>query len=348
MNARRLVVATAVAVAMTIGATRPGVGAAPLREEAAPRPAISHAAIDSSLARARRWLDTLEVDCAALDRAGLNGKKRLAEILEAYLDCRLATGESLGQRAILERVTRLTAQTRDNAYHDLASYSDAEFKANSLSYLRVAWLMSRFGLDVEDYRRRVRAILPRMDAQMAARGAWQRSMFAHYLAVLGLRASRNAEPDPLRHGVIAHRLPLDRLDRGRAYDLTHEVFAVFEADSAGALARFGPGDREYLNATLPVLAATEMARGNTDLAAELLTCMALTGAAGDPRLRAGIGWLIAAQNPDGSWDRERGARAVRSSWIPLRDQLHTTMVANEALYEARQAGVEPATETPAR
>jgi hypothetical protein len=309
---------------------------------APPESAVRSATIDSALGRARSWLDTLQVDCVRLDRAGLNGKKRLAEMLEVYLDLSQATSDPAIRHAILDRVARLTEQTRDSSYHDLTTCPDAEFKANSLSYLRVAWLMRRFGLELGGYSEGIAAALPRIEGHLAARGPWQRRMFAFYFQVLGLPTARRQEADPLRAGVIARRLPLERFDRDRAYDLTHEVFAVFEADSAGALARFGPADREYLGATLSPLARRVMALGNIDLAAELLTCLALTGQAGDPDFALGIRWLLEVQDADGSWERQWNARARRPSWIPLRDQLHTTLVAVEALTEALRAGEEPA------
>ena len=124
-------------------------------------------------AKARAWLDQLDVDTVQLMKVGIKGKKKLAEILDAYLSFLHHAGDSAERQKILARVEGLVQQTRRPDYHDMLSCSDTEFVQNSMSYLRVLWLMEQLGLDAKHYREQVLLMKPRLDAHLEKRGPWQ-------------------------------------------------------------------------------------------------------------------------------------------------------------------------------
>ena len=198
-----------------------------------------HADHDRAQDQARVWFDTLELDVAELDAVGIAGKKKLAELLTAY-SVLLRQADAADRALIQARVRRLAAQTSSPAYHQLATASDAEFDANSMSYLRVLWLLSGFDLELADYRDQVLAIKPRLDARLAARGPWQRAMFRRYYSGLDLEAPAALADADMSGGVIARRQPLShylqlrRLADGgveggpaACYALTHEILVAF-------------------------------------------------------------------------------------------------------------------------
>ena len=292
---------------------------------------VDTAGIARALDRAASWLDTLSVDCATLRAHGVKGRKKLAEILDAELE--LSRDRPTERARIDARVRALTAQTLEPEYHDLAHVSEQELREDGMSYLRVAWLMDSLGLDTRDYRRAITTELPRLEAQLASRGVWQRAEFERYFMAFGFDPVAPIAPAALAGGVIARRLALDAYDLDRAYDLTHEVFLRCE-DPAGMPARWGSGDLAYLGRTLPELARRALARGSLDIEAELLTALVETGGGGDPVVDEGVRALITAQNPDGSWGSYQRDRVRYGTWVEQREYLHTTMVAIEALVAA--------------
>ncbi|MFI5371956.1 MAG: DUF6895 family protein [Candidatus Eisenbacteria bacterium] len=297
------------------------------------RPATPDTATDLALTRAAGWLDTLSVDCATLEIHGVKGKKKLAEILDAEWMLWRHWHDPAIRARILGRVRDLTAQTSDPAYHDMTTCSERELREESMSYLRVAWLMERFGLDTRDYRREIAAARPRLETHLVTRGVWQRAEFERYFAAFGLESSGPIANGAPAGGVIARRVPPAGFDLDLAYDLTHEVFLRCE-DPAGGRPVWGSGDLDYLHRTLPELARRALANGDPDLGAELLTAISETGSRADPVFVDGLRELIAAQNPDGTWGRYDRGRALYGTWVEQREYLHTTMVAVEALVSA--------------
>jgi hypothetical protein len=205
-----------------------------------------------------------------------------------------------------------------------------------MSYLRVAWLMDRLGIDTRTYRDSIREVAGRLERAMPGRGWWQRAMIEGYQRYFGLVRGAPPMSGPLDSGLVAHRLQLGRYTVDRAYDLTHEVYAVFENPTGHAPRSFSPAERRYLDATLPVLTATSVARGDVDLTAELSTSMAYLGLRQDPRWRDAIRWLAARQNEDGSWGSYPEVEARRGTLAEEMGRLHTTLVVIEALEQAER------------
>ncbi len=284
--------------------------------------------------KARAWFDRLEVDSVDLLKHGVKGKKKLAEILDVYLSFHRNASDPAGKKEVLRRVEGLVEQTKRREYHDLARCPDKEFTENSMSYLRVAWLMKLFGLDIGSYLEEIRAVKPRLDEHLQKRGPWQRAMFAEYYDRFGLAKPGSLPAAPLTAGVISRRLPLDRFDDNACYDLTHEVFVAFDYGFSKTQKVLSTGDLAYAREVLPRLVDRYRTRGNPDLAAELVSCMTYLGWRSDEAYRRGIDFLLDRQNPDGTWGDYERFRPSYGRYLEQEVYLHTTMVVMEALTEA--------------
>ena len=157
-----------------------------------------------AIARARAWLDQLRVDPAELRAAGIKGKKKLVELLDAYV--RLHAIADLEERPeILARAWQVAAVTYTDGYHDMLAISDKHFKQDATSYLRTAYLMEGLGLDTTRFRREIWRIEGRLDGHMRRRGSHQRMAFHWYYGHFGLK-----EPFDLaagfEKGAVAARL----------------------------------------------------------------------------------------------------------------------------------------------
>jgi hypothetical protein len=167
----------------------------------------------AAIARARGFLDALEIDPSALRAHGIKGKKKLVEALDAYSRLyRVADPEA--RSGLLARVTALARVTTESRYHDMLTVDDRQFREDATSYLRAAYLLDRLGLDVSRYRAEIVAMKGRLDAHMRERGAHQRRAFHGYYQHFGL-----AEPFPLEaaleQGLIAAKPEPDGLARLR-------------------------------------------------------------------------------------------------------------------------------------
>lgn len=280
--------------------------------------------------RARQWLDGLQVDPLDLRRHGLKGKKKLAEILDGYrrlLEC----VPELERPTVRERVRQLAAVTEKAEYHDMATVGDEEFKQDATSYLRVAYVMDRLGFDTRTYRKEIERVLPRLNVHMVSRGVNQRMAFHLYYDWFQL-----AEPFPLAptraHGVIARRLPADTFAWHTVYDFTHEIFALYAFGDRLEVAPFDADERRYLRDTMEALAARCLRAGDTDLVAELVSCMAYLKDDTVPSLGPSVTYLLERQNADGSWGAYESERAALGDYVRQAYYLHTTMVVLDALY----------------
>ena len=197
--------------------------------------ASSSAPVDPRLARyetvkaaARGWLDGLEVDPADLDARGIAGHKKLTEVLDAYLVLWSHADGEADRALIVQRVRHFADKTAVPAYHDLDRYSDADFKTNSSSYVRAAWVLERTGFDATAYRVAIEFAQPRLDAGLVDRGAWQRVMFARYYDHFGLAKPPILATVDLSQGLIDERRPASGYTRVQdAYELAHVLYAAY-------------------------------------------------------------------------------------------------------------------------
>lgn len=332
-----LLIALPACTAPGAGATVPGAAAPPL-----PRcvPAARRAALDAflaqrqgaykaAIAKARGFLDDLDVDPIRLRAVRIKGKKKLAEVIDAYYRLHLVAPPE-ARPAIVARVTELSRPTREDRYHDLLILGDQELKEDATSYLRVALLLDRMGVDIKRYRVEIQNAKWRLDAQMKDRGPHQRRAFHAYYEHFGLSEPFALE-GALDKGLIAARADVGKISRMDVYTFTHEIYAAYDFGDRLDADPFTDPDRAYLRGALPRLLATWPARRDPDLAAELVACMRYVRFTDDALYPAALGDLLDIQNADGSWGTYEKARARLGDYVKQGFYLHTTMVVLEAL-----------------
>jgi hypothetical protein len=324
------------------GAAAAGPPPAATNQPAAAAPAIgayldaNWARYESALARARAWLDRLAVNPLELRAHGIKGKKKLAEQLDAYLRL-YEVAPAAGKPALLGRIQGIAAVTATPGYHDMLRIPDLQFKEDATSYLRVAFLLDRFGLDTRLYRGEIDKILPRLNDHMKYRGSDQRMAFHLYYAHFGL-----AEPFPLqaayRAGVIAARHPAGWFSQHlmETYNLTHEIFAPYEFGENLDADFFPEADKAYLRPLLAELAASGMRIDNPDITAELTSCLRYLRFTDLPVYREALEYLLKIQWPDGKWGHYEQHRPYYGDYVDQGFYLHTTLVALDALTTAFQ------------
>jgi hypothetical protein len=292
------------------------------------------AGFESAVARARRWLDKVDVDPVELEERGYGGAKLLAEILNAYavLDRFAAVADD--RAAIRARVAALARHVERPEYHAIADADDEAFARSSMSYLRVAILLERFGVDVTGYRRWIGELRPRLDAHMPARGGYQRGVFALYYDHFVMPRPAVLSAGASDRGVVSQRLPALSYDERTMYELTHWVFLAFEYGARTDQDLFDAGDLAYLRATVPELVYDAMRIPDPDIVAELRSCMTYLGMHDDPMARKALDFLLDRQNEDGTWGDYEMLRIAHGRFVDQAYSLHTTQVALIALVEA--------------
>lgn len=287
------------------------------------------AAYDAALRRARTWLDGVRVDPIELRRAGIKGRKKFVELLDAY-ERLWRIADARDRPALMETIRRNVAIAYQDRYHDMLSVDDAIFKEDATSYLRAALLMQRLGLDTTRYRREIARIKPRLDAQMAQRGPSQRMMFHVYYQAFGLE-----EPFPLagalEEGWIAKGRDPAQMAWTDVYDFTHEIFAAYDYGERLDADPFDARRKAYIAGALRRLIPEYIAKLNPDLVGELVACARQVRLVDLPVYTEGLDFLLRIQNDDGSWGSLEWARGKYGAHAAQGTILHTTLVAVDAL-----------------
>ena len=280
--------------------------------------------------RARAWLDGLEIDPLALRERGLYGKKRLAELLEVYF--RLYQIAPAGERqVVVTRMSEITEVTRNDRYHDMLRVDDVEFRSESTSYLRIAYLMERMGLDTSRYREEIATLQPRLDASLLRRGAHQRMAFAWYYDHFGLTEPFDLARG-LERGVIARRRGLAQLGQPtQVYALTHEIFVPFRYGEKLDSDFFDAEQRVYLRGVLEPLTRRYIEAGDPDLVGELVSCLRYLGFTDAEVYRDALEYLLDSQRPEGKWGEWEKYRNKLGDLADAALYLHTTTVAVRAI-----------------
>ncbi len=281
------------------------------------------------MARARGFLDGLEIDPSDLRAHGIKGKKKLVEALDAYSSL-YRVADPAARPELYARIAALARVTTESRYHDMLTVDDRRFREDATSYLRAAYLLDRLGVDVRGYRAEIAAVKTRLDAHLSERGPHQRRAFHGYYQHFGL-----AEPSPLEgaldHGLIAHEPDPDGLSRLDVYALTHEIYAAYDFGDRLDQEPFADAERLYLRRALPRLVGIWRDRRDPDLVAELCACLRYLRFTDDPAYAEALGDLLEQQNADGSWGSYEAARARLGDLVKQGFYLHTTMVAIEGL-----------------
>lgn len=288
------------------------------------------------------WLATVDADPIRLRREkGMKGKKHFVEALHGYLYLyHLADGEK-ERREYKNRVKALIRHTERPEYHNLATIPLGEFREDSTSYLNACHVMQLFGLDTKAYKAEVRKVLPRILEDMPKRGINQQIAFRYLLDKLGLGEKFRVD-DLIPRSVIRTHRDVARLSVGEQYDITHEIFPLGDFGQKKITA-FRESDRDYLRRLMPAMVDAYTAGGNIDLLAEALVCMRFLDFEDMPAYRKGLDYILANQNPNGSFGRyEREREQMRVSRprydVDIGGYLHTTEVCLWALAEAVRKG----------
>ena len=283
-----------------------------------------------AIERARLWLDELAVNPMELRAAGIKGKKKLVELLDAYLRLhKIASPEE--KRVLIERIKEVVAVTYTPEYHNMLEINDKHFKQDATSYMRAAYLMERLGLNTKLYRKEIQKVHQRLNDHMNMRGSHQRMVFHWYYKHFGLE-----EPFDLSAGfmagVITSRLnPYKFKTNTQVYDLTHEIFVPYEFGEKLDADFFTMEDLAYLRHALDRLTVRYIMKRDPDITAELVSCIRYLRMTDLPVYREGLEYLLSSQHAEGKWgDYER----YRKRYGDLVDQgyyLHTTTVVVDAL-----------------
>jgi hypothetical protein len=303
--------------------------------------AYRSAEYEQAVSKAIAWVDRLHIDPVALREHGIKGKKKLAEAIAVYSLVLRYEDDPDDVRRFRSRILELAATTDRPDYHNMGTCDAKEFKQDSMSYLRVMWLLKRAGLDTSGYLDALQSAKERFDAHISERGAWQRAMFARYYDDFGLEKPPALSAHQLDSGVVAARLPVEQYDRFRAYQLTHEIFVAFHYGSAADQTTFTPQDLAYLAGVLPPLIDRNIELGDADLLSELVTSMALLGLRVHPATKRGVDYLLEHQNADGTWGDYEAERARMGDLVDQHLYLHTTVAAVQALLEAYERSPRP-------
>lgn len=287
----------------------------------------------AATARAKRWVDSLELDPLQLRQHNIKGKKKLAECIDFYVRLH-SVAPATEKAALLKSIAQRAACTYRPAYHDMASLDQRHFKEDATSYLRVAWLLDQVGLDTSLYREEIAKILPLLNAHMSSRGIDQRMAFNIYYQHFGLN-----EPFPLTKayagGVIANRFALAEFNNEMiVYRLTHEIFVPYQFGSQLDAVFFSAADKAYLSPLLAALAERYINVGNLDLIAELSSCMSYLGFNDLPVYQKTLEYLLDNQRPEGKWGYYEHYRPGYGNYVNQGFYLHTTLVALDALIAA--------------
>lgn len=287
----------------------------------------------SALNLARSWLDRLVVDPFALRERGIKGKKKLAELLDAYR--RLLTIAEPDQRpALMARIRYIADITANPRFHDLPTLDETTFKEDATSYLRIAFLLDQMGLLPPIYREEIVKAHPRLNEHMRSRGVNQQMAFHLYYRHFGLK-----EPFPLatafQSGVIAARRPAAWFQRRLpVYDLTHEIFVPYEFGEKPDADFFSAEDKAYLRPILAEVSRFYISLQDPDVVGELVSCMNYLAFKDMKEYRDAIDFLLNSQRENGAWGQYDWLRSRYGDYVDQAFYLHTTMVVLDALIMA--------------
>ena len=279
--------------------------------------------------KALAYLDRLVIDPVALRKEGIKGRKKLVELLDAYVAIhRHAAPEE--KATLVARFKRAAMVTNAPGYHDMLTVSDMQFKQDATSYLRACYLMDKMGQPSGTYRGHINAIKARLDGHMSKRGWHQRMSFKHYYQHFNMATPKELQ-DPFSNTLISRRANPYLLRLGQAYDLTHEVFVPHDYGGKLQTDQFSRDDRVYLRRALEVLATVWIARKDVDLVGELLACIRYTGNHDLQVYRDGLSLILASQQPSGAFGDYEKLRPQRGDDVDLALYLHTTSVVMDIL-----------------
>ena len=275
------------------------------------------------------YLDTFAIDPAALRAKGIKGRKKLVELLDAYVALhRYAKGQ---QRSLMaERFRKAAAVTAQAGYHDMGQVGDRQFKQDATSYLRACYLMDKMGQDTTAYRTEIKKIKARLDGHLHRRGPHQRMAFKFYYQHFGMSLPALLSK-PFADTLTSRRVNPYLMSLNQAYDLTHEVFVPYDYGGKLDSQFFSKADRAYLRRALQVTTTIFLRARRVDIVGELLTSIRFLGHHDLQVYRDGLAFLLASQRKNGSFGDYEKYRSRRGELLEIDLYLHTTSVAMDIL-----------------
>ena len=288
---------------------------------------------DSALRRTKKFAYNLNFDLDYIRNKGLADKKFLAEYLGLFLKLKKAATTTAEKEKIKQKVTPFYKKTLEPSFHNMATVNDKLFKKNSMSYMRILWLLNELDFDTTFYKKELAKVQNRMDTHMKIRGEWQKAVFDKYYDFFKIKKPSVLKYASKLKGPIAYQKPLTYYDRTEAYILTHFVFAAYDYGNKMTQTRFSKKDIDYLAKILPQIITKFEAKNNDDLVGELLTCLVLINKYKTHDFNLSYNRLIRRQNNDGSFGAYERTRKKIGSDVEFRQYLHTTLVDIELFIE---------------
>ncbi len=283
--------------------------------------------------RSHKFADNLDFNLDYIRKKGLKDKKYLAEFLGLYWKLDKALKSKEDKANIRKRLQPFYNQTLQSSYHNMLTVDDKLFKANSMSYMRIMWLLDQLDFDIYMYKKELAKVQTRMDNHMKIRGEWQKAVFDFYYDYFKIKKPTVLKNAKKLKGAITTKKDLSFYNRQQAYVLTHFVFAAYDYGNKSTQTRFNDADLEYLKKILPQIIAKFELKQNDDLVGELLTCEVLIGNTNTPEFKKSYKHLMNKQNQDGSFGSYERARKKYGKDLEFRYYLHTTLVCFETFVE---------------
>lgn len=287
---------------------------------------------EEALKRTNDFANNLNFDMEYIRNKGLGEKKFLAEYIGLFSKLYKVASEE-EKLKIKQKIKPFYEETLKAKYHNMAKVDDKLFKKNSMSYMRILWLLNELDFDTSFYRKELVKVQKRMDDHMSKRGEWQKAVFEKYYTFFKIEKPTLIKYANKFKGPITYRRPLSFYDRTKAYNLTHFVFVAYDYGNKITQTRFSKKDIDYLATILPQLIANFEAKGNDDIVGELLTCLVLVDKTATASFKKSYQRLLNRQNNDGSFGSYERLRKKYKNDVEFRAYLHTTLVDIELFIE---------------
>jgi len=288
---------------------------------------------EQAIKRTTKFANELDFNLDYIRKKGLADKKFLAEFLGMYLKLQKSATTAQEKEVIYKRIEPYYKKTLESSFHNMAKVDDKLFKKNSMSYMRIMWLLKEMGFDITEYKQELAKVQKRMDNHMPRRGEWQRAVFDKYYDYFKIKKPVVLQNAKRLKGPITTRKPLEFYKRTKAYVLTHFLFAAYDYGNKKTQTRFSKADIEYIKTIVPQIIKKFELKQNDDIVAELLTCLIFIEETETNEFKASYKRLINRQNIDGSFGSYERSRKKIGSDVEFRQYMHTTLVALETLVE---------------
>jgi len=289
--------------------------------------------------RTHKFADNLDFDLNYIRKKGLKDKKYLAEFLGMYWKLKKALKSPDDVDKIQKRLEPFYKETLKPNFHNMATVNDKLFKANSMSYMRIMWLLQELGFDISLHKKELAKVQKRMDNHMVKRGAWQRAVFDKYYDFFKIEKPVALNDAKKLKGPIKTKQKINYYKRVEAYNITHFIFAAYDYGKKKSQSRFSKADIDYLKDILPKIIQKFELKNNDDLVGELLTCQILIGDTKTEAFKKSYQRLMRRQNQDGSFGSYERARKKYGKDLEFRYYMHTTLVCFEAFVEFEERKV---------